>query len=129
MPNPLIAAANKNRGIKSERRRFLITPKPLRPSPKALKTEGTFPMPKISQILALVPSVKKIKAENITSLSLDEFIIAVKSEQFKQQISQLRSYKINDPDKYRELKQGLPAVAFGAYKGDLTNPNYILNSL
>ena len=128
MPNPLIAAANKNRGIKSERRRFLITPKPLRPTPKALKTEGTFPMPKISQILASVTSVKKIKAANIAPLSLEKFITAVKSEQFKLQISQLRSYKSKDPDKYRELKQGLPAVAFGAYKGDLTNHNYILNS-
>lgn len=82
-----------------------------------------------NQQLALVPSIKRTKAKDITQISLTDFIALVKSDEYKQQIEQLRIFKITDPAKYDEEKKKLPAVAFGAYDGDVLNETYIPNSL
>ena len=82
-----------------------------------------------NQQLALVPSIKRTKAKDITQILLTDFIAAVKSDKYEQQIEQLRTFKITDPAKYDEEKKKLPAVAFGAYGGDVLNETYIPNSL
>lgn len=84
-----------------------------------------------NQQVALVPSVRRTKAGDITLISLTDFIATVKSDKYKQRIEQLRIFKISDPAKYRAEKLKLPAVAFGAYDGDsgIESKNYRPNSL
>jgi predicted P-loop ATPase len=81
------------------------------------------------QQVALVPSVKRTKAEDITQISLTDFIAAVQSDEYKQQIEQLRTLKLTDSKKYSEEKKKLPAVAFGAYDGSVLNETYRPKSL
>jgi P4 family phage/plasmid primase-like protien len=82
-----------------------------------------------NQQVAFVPSVRRTKAENITQISLTDFIAVVKNDGYKQQIEQLRILKLTDPKEYSVDKLKLPAVAFGAYDGDILNETYIPNSL
>ena len=76
-----------------------------------------------NQMLALLPSVWRIN--DITPITLEQFISDVASQKHKETINLLRLIKKENPAKYSLNKKKLLAVAFGSFKEVVRNDNYI----